>query len=92
MESMEPRDPEAQAAALLASRRILARMKLELVDRGAAGPDLFTDQDRELIRRDTERQLREDLEVFARWHESLGSDPEAALREMRRSLGDRPEG
>lgn len=87
MDPMEPQESEDQAAALLASRRILARMKLELVDRGEASSELFTDQDRELLRADTESRLREDFAAFARWHESLGTDPEEALSEMRRSLG-----
>ncbi|TCJ15859.1 hypothetical protein E0L93_11400 [Rubrobacter taiwanensis] len=86
---MEPGDTESQARALLASRRILARMKLELVDRGEAAPGLFGEEDRELLRDDTQERLREDLRTFAEWHAALGTDPEAALLRMRRDLEGR---
>ena len=86
MEGRDPREPEAQAEALVAARRILARLKLELLGDEDALPGIFTEEDRELLKDDSEEQQVEDLRVFAAWHESLGTDPEAALLEMRGRL------
>ncbi len=41
------------------------------------------EEDRELLAGDSEELLREDLRIFAAWHETLGTDPEAVLAEMR---------
>lgn len=80
---------EAQAAALAASRRILARLKLELLGDEDAMPGVFTEEDRELLAGDSEELQVEDLQTFADWHEALDSDPEAALLAMRERLYER---
>lgn len=80
---MDPTQTEAQARALAATRRVLAVMRLE-----AAGGEeaALTEQDRELLARYGAEGLAEDLRVFAEWHESLGTDPDEFLVEMRRRL------
>ena len=86
MEGRDPGDPGSQAEALAAARRILARLKLELLGDEDALPGAFTEEDRELLKDDSGEQQLEDLKTFATWHESLGTDPEAALLEMRERL------
>ncbi len=83
---VDPERTQAQAEVLLATRRILARMKLELLERGEELAKEFTDEDREVLEHDTEWRAEDDLRVFAEWHAALGTDPEAALREMRERL------
>jgi hypothetical protein len=57
---VDPERTEAQAEALLATRRILARLKLELLE---AGEDLAGEL------------TEDDLRIFAEWHGALGTDP-----------------
>ncbi|MDP9476198.1 MAG: hypothetical protein M3R38_11050 [Actinomycetota bacterium] len=80
---MDPQSTEDQAKALAATRRILAVMRLE-----AAGGEeaALTDRDRELLEGYDAERLTEDLRTFAEWHHALGTDPDAALAEMRERL------
>jgi hypothetical protein len=41
-----------------------------------------------MLAHDTEWHAEDDLRVFAVWHGALGTNPEAALREMRERLRD----
>lgn len=77
MESLDPQSSEDQARALAASRRILARVRLEL-----HGQQELTEEDHALLEDDSESLRHEDLELFAAWHEALGTDSEEALREI----------
>ena len=79
---MDPERTEAQAEALLATRRILARLKLELLESGEDLAGELTEEDRQMIAHDTEWRAQDDLRVFAEWHAALGTDPEVALRKM----------
>ncbi len=79
---MDPEQTEAQAEALLATRRILARLKLELLESGEDLAGELTEEDRQMIAHDTEWRAQDDLRVFAEWHAALGTDPEVALRKM----------
>ena len=78
---MDPERTEAQAEALLATRRILARLKLELLETGEDLAGELTEEDR-LLAHDTEWRAEDDLRIFAEWHGALGTDPRVALREM----------
>ena len=80
---MDPKQTEAQARALSATRRILAVMRLE-----ASGGEqaALTDQDRDLLAGYGPERLAEDLRVFAEWHEAMGTDPDEALGDMRRRV------
>jgi len=80
---VDPERTEAQAEALLATRRILARLKLELLESGEDLASELTEEDRELLAHDIEWRAQDDLRVLAEWHAALGTDPEVALREMR---------
>jgi hypothetical protein len=51
---MDPEQTEAQAEALLATRRILAKLKLKLLEGGEDLASEFTKEDRELLADDTE--------------------------------------
>jgi hypothetical protein len=79
---VDPERTEAQAEALLATRRILARLKLELLESGENLASELTQEDRELLAHDTEWRAEDDLRMFAEWHAALGTDPGVALREM----------
>jgi hypothetical protein len=79
---MDPERTEAQAEALLATRRILARLKLELLDSGEHLASELTEEDRELLAHDTQWRAENDLRVFSEWHAAVGTDPRVALREM----------
>ena len=83
---MDPERTEAQAEALLATRRILARLKLELLETGEDLAGELTEEDRQLLAHDTEWRAEDDLRIFAEWHGALGTDPGVALREMGESL------
>jgi hypothetical protein len=50
---MEPEQTEVQAEALLATRRILARLKLDLLESGEDLASELTEEDRELLAHDT---------------------------------------
>jgi len=67
----------------------VARLKLEILGDEDALPGVFTDEDRELLRGDTAERRRDDLRVFAAWHAALGTDPDAALDEMRERTYER---
>ena len=79
MWDMDVSRTDLQARALASTRRILAVIKLEV----SGSEDALTEQDRDLIKGYDAEQLAEDLRLFAAWHEALGTDPEAALAEMR---------
>jgi hypothetical protein len=79
---VDPERTQAQAEALLATRRILARIKLELHESGEDLAAELTEEDRQMPAHDTEWRAEDDLQVFAEWHDALGTDPEVALREM----------
>lgn len=79
MGGMDPTQTGLQAKALASTRRILAVIKLEV----SGGEEALTEQDRDLMNGYDAEQLAEDLQLFAEWHEALGTDPEAALVEMR---------
>src|SRR5215212_397800 len=69
---------KAQAEALLATRRILARLKVGLLESGE-----------ELAVRPT---AEDDLRVFDEWHAALGTDPQTALLQMGQRLRRGPPG
>jgi hypothetical protein len=83
---MDPQRTEEQAKALVATRRILAVIRLE-----AAGgeEDSLSDQDRQLLADYDAESLAEDPRTFAGWHQALSTDPDATLAEMRGRLEDR---
>ena len=83
---MDPERTEDQAKALASTRRILAVMRLE-----AAGGEeaTLTQQDRDLLEGYDSEGLAEDLRTFAEWHQALGTDPDAALAEMRQRSTER---
>ncbi len=86
---MDPTQPGDQAEALAATRRILARLKLEILGDEDALPGVFTGEDRELLEGDTAERRRDDLRVFLTWHAALGTDPDAALDELRERTYER---
>jgi len=77
---------KAQAEALVATRRILARLKVGLLESGEELADGPTEEDRELLAHDTEFRAEDDLRVFAEWYATLGTDPQAALLQMGQRL------
>ncbi|MDQ3793661.1 MAG: hypothetical protein M3341_13755 [Actinomycetota bacterium] len=83
---MDPERTEAQAEALLATRRILARLKLDLLESGEGLASELTEEDRQMLAHDTVWRAEDDLRVFTEWHRALGTDPEVALWEMRERL------
>ncbi len=86
---MDPRDSRDQAEALAATRRIMARTKVEFMGDEDTVPGIFTEDDREFLGEDSEEQESEDLATFAAWHSAMGTDPEAAMQELRQGLYDR---
>ena len=90
---MDPTQPGARTEALAAPRRILARLKLEILGDEDALPGVFTDDDRELLKGDTAERRRADPRVaFATWHAALGTNPDAALDGMRERTYERATG
>jgi hypothetical protein len=83
---VDPERTEAQAEALLATRRILARLKLELLESGEDLASELTEEDRQMLVHDTVWRAEDDLRVFTEWHRALGTDSEVALWEMRERL------
>ena len=83
---MDPERTEAQAEALLATRRILARLKLDLLESGEDLASELTEEDRQMLAHDTQGRAEDDLRVCAEWHSALGTNPEVALWEMRERL------
>jgi hypothetical protein len=86
---MDPRDSRDQAEAMAAARRIMARAKLEFMGDEDAVPGIFTEEDREFLGEDSEEQESEDLATFESWHSEMGTDPEAAMQELRQGVYDR---
>lgn len=86
---MDPRSSRDQAEAMAATRRIMARAKLEFMGDEDAVPGVFTEDDREFLADDSEEQEREDGEIFESWHSAMGTDPEAAMQELRQGIYDR---
>jgi hypothetical protein len=82
---------KAQAEALLATRRILARLKVGLLESGEELANGLTEEDREMLAHDTEFRAEDDLRVFAEWHAALGTDPQATLLEMGQRLRRGPD-
>lgn len=76
---MDPSRNDSQARALAATRRVLTVIRFEV----SGDENALTEQDRNLLEGYEAEQLAEDLRTFAEWHEALGTDPEAALAEMR---------
>ena len=86
---MNPKDSQDQAEAMAATRRIMARAKLEFMGDEDAVPGIFTDEDREFLAEDSEDEEQQDREIFDSWHSAMGTDPEAALQELRQGVYDR---
>ena len=89
MSDMEPKDSRDQAEAMAATRRIMARAKLEFMGDEDTVPGVFTDEDREFLGEDSDEQDLEDHEIFESWHSAMGTDPDAALDELRQGVYDR---
>ena len=72
--------------ALRASRRLIARIKCEVCGgvEMAAARGVLSANDAQIIEEDTEAQHLGDLALFRGWHRRRGTDPEAALQELRR--------
>jgi hypothetical protein len=83
---VDPERTKAQAEALLATRLILARLKLELLESGEDLANELADEDRQMLAHNTQWRAEDDLRVFPEWHGALGTDPEVALWEMRERL------
>lgn len=86
---MDPRSSRDQAEAMAATRRIMARVKLEFMGDEDTVPGIFTEEDREFLGEDSEEQDDEDLATFEAWHSAMGTDPDAAMQELRQGLYDR---
>lgn len=86
---MDPRSSRDQAEAMAAARRIMARTKLEFMGDEDAVPGVFTEDDREFLADDSDEQEREDHEIFEAWHSTMGTDPDAAIQELRQGIYDR---
>ena len=89
MKEMDPKDSRDQAEAMAATRRIMARAKLEFMGDEEAVPGVFTEEDREFLAEDSDEQDLEDHETFESWHSVMGTDPGAALQELRQGVYDR---
>jgi hypothetical protein len=72
--------------ALGATRRLISRIKCEMCGgvRPAIRWRVLNADDVQVIEEDTEAQRQGDLALFRRWHRRRGTDPEAALQELRR--------
>jgi hypothetical protein len=71
---------------LRATRRLIARIKCEACGgvRPATAWRVLNAYDAQIIEEDTEAQHECDLALFRRWHQRRGTDPGAALEELRR--------
>jgi hypothetical protein len=71
---------------LRATRRLIARIKCEACGgiRQAMRWRVLNADDAQIIKEDTEAQHECDLALFRRWHQRRGTDPVAALEELRR--------
>ena len=74
--------------ALRAVRRLIARIKYEVCGgvEMAAARRVLSANDAQIIEEDTEAQRQGDLALFRGWHRRRGTDPEAALRELRQRM------
>ena len=72
--------------ALRATRRLIARIKCEACGgvESATAWRVLSANDAQIIEEDTEAQRLGDLALFRGWHRGRGTDPEAALEELRR--------
>lgn len=77
--------------ALSATRRLIARIKCEACGgvRQAEARRVLNADDAQILEEDTEAQQERDLALFRRWHQRRGTDPEAALGELRQRMGGR---
>jgi hypothetical protein len=83
---VDPERTEEQAEALLATRHILARLKPgEAEAWGGPRGRAHRREDWQMLAHDIQWRVEGALRVFAEWH-ALGTDPEAALWEMRERL------
>lgn len=89
MTQMDPKDSRDQAEAMAATRRIMARAKIEFMGDEDMVPGIFTEEDREFLAEDSEDEEREDHETFESWHSTMGTDPDTALQELRQGVYDR---
>jgi hypothetical protein len=74
---------------LRATRRLIARIKCDAcggVGRATAWRVLNAD-DAQILEEDSEAQRDGDLALFKRWHRRRGTDPVAALEELRQRTG-----
>jgi hypothetical protein len=71
--------------ALRATRRLIARIKCEACGGVEAAMKwrVLNAEDAQISEEDTEAQRQGDLALFRGWHRRRGTDPEAALRELR---------
>ncbi len=69
-----------------ATRRLIVRIKWEACGGVEAAMKwrVLNAEDAQIIEEDTEAQREGDLALFRAWHRRRGTDPEAALRELRR--------
>jgi hypothetical protein len=72
--------------ALRAARRVIARIKCETCGgvRAARKWGVLNADDAQILEGDTAAHYERDLALFRRWHQKRGTDPEAALEELRR--------
>jgi hypothetical protein len=68
---VDPERTKAQAEALLATRRILARLKLELLESGEDLANELADEDRQMLAHDTQWRAEDDLRVLWEMRERL---------------------
>jgi hypothetical protein len=75
---------------LRATRRLIAWIKCDACGgvRAATAWHVLNADDAQIIEEGTEAQHECDLALFRRWHQSRGTDPGAALEELRRRTED----
>ncbi len=75
-----------EANALRAVRRLIARIKCEACGgvRAARKWGVLNADDAQIIEEDTAAHYERDLALFRGWHHKRGTNPEAALEELRR--------
>lgn len=74
---------------MAATRRIMARVKLEFMGDEDAVPGIFTEEDREFLAEESPELEAEDRETFEAWHSTMGTDPGVAMQDLRQVLYDR---
>jgi hypothetical protein len=72
-----------------ATRRLIARLALDPCGgvRQAATWRVLNADDAQILMEDTEAQRECDLRLFQRWHRRRGTDPVAALEDLRQPTG-----